>query len=204
MTVPRLCPGGTVVCFAGGPSLTRADVDYCRDHGAQHGPFAAIAVNNAFQLAPWADVLYAADRKWWHWFKGAPDFRGLKFALEPGAERWSGVTVLKNTGYDGLELDPGGLRTGGNSGYQAINLAIHLGAARILLLGYDLTLGPKGETHWHGPHPDGGVRFNPERWVPNFETLLAPLKALGVKVINCSRRTMLTCFPQQPIHEALG
>lgn len=203
MTVPRLCPRGTVVCLAGGPSLSVADVEYCRSRAAHHRPFASIAVNNAYRLAPWADVLYAADRKWWTWHHGVPEFQGLKFALEPGADVWPGVTVLKDTGYDGLELEAGGLRSGGNSGYQALGLAVHLGAARVLLFGYDMTLGPHGETHWHEPHPDGGVRFNPERWVPNFQTLVAPLNALGVEVINCSRRTMLTCFPQQPIETAL-
>jgi hypothetical protein len=36
---------------------------------------------------------------------------------------------------------------------QAINLAVHLGAARIILLGYDLSPARMGG-HWFGDHPE--------------------------------------------------
>jgi hypothetical protein len=74
-SVPKLCPGGTVVCIGGGPSLTRDDVDYCR------GKAFVIAINDAYKLAPWADALYACDGLWWRWHKGVPSFDGPKFAL---------------------------------------------------------------------------------------------------------------------------
>jgi hypothetical protein len=31
-----------------------------------------------------------------------------------------------------------------------------------------------------------------------------PLKAEGIEVINCSRRTALTCFPRKSLQDALG
>ena len=196
MRVERRWPGCTVVCFGGGPSLTRADVDVCR------GRMRAIAINTAYQLAPWADVLYGCDAKWWAWHRGVPTFRGLKYALEPKAGAWPNAQVLENTGRTGLELAPTGLRHGKNSGYQAINLAVHLGAARIVLLGYDLQLGPRGEHHWHGAHPN---RVAPFLEVDAFFlTLVQPLAALGIEVLNCSRRTALTAFPRRPLEEVLG
>lgn len=195
-TVPRLCPGGTVVCLGTGPSLTQEDVDYVR------GKATVIAVNDAFRFASWAEVLFSCDAKWWYWNwkKGASDFAGLKFALTPGASKYPGVTVLKKTGETGLELDPTGLRAGRNSGYQAVNLAVHLGAARIVLLGYDMR--SNGKDHFFGAHPDSS---KPPFAIclQRFATLVEPLKQLGVSVVNCTPGSALKCFPCQPLAEAL-
>ena len=187
--VPRLWPGATVVCLGAGPSLTRQDVEACRGRGA------VIAINGSYTLAPWADILYACDNKWWLWHKGATDFPGLKYTLDARARAWPGVTVLRNTGDSGLELDPTGVRTGRNSGYQAINLAVHLGAARILLLGYDM----RGD-HWHKPHPDGS-RPPFAICLKHFATLVEPLRAAGVEIVNCTPHSALTCFPMRPLGE---
>lgn len=190
--VSRLWPGGTVACLGGGPSLIQADVDYLR--GRVDG---VIAVNDAYRLAPWADVLYGCDGKWWYWHKGVPSFPGLKFSVDPATRQYPGMTVLRKTGDVGLELEPTGLKTGRNSGYQAINLAVHLGATRVVLLGYDMQGG-----HWFGNHPDNS---KPPFAVclQRFATLVEPLKQAGVTVLNCTRKTALTCFPCVPLEEAL-
>jgi hypothetical protein len=185
--------GETVVCLGCGPSLTQADVDLVR------GRARVIAINTAYTLAPWADVLYACDSKWWFWHQGAKDFPGRKLALTPEAQRhFPDVELLRNSGPDGLELkDRGAVRAGSNSGHQAINVAVHLGASRILLLGYDMRGG-----HFHAPHPDGSA---PPFTVclARFRTLAAALPA-GVQVLNCTRRTALTCFPCVPLEDALA
>lgn len=194
-SVPKVCPGGTVVCLASGPSLTADDVAVARRADA------VVAINTTYQMAPWATVLYAADAPWWTWHHGVPTFAGLKYSLSADAARW-GVHILKKTGVDGLETNPDGLRTGQNSGYQAINMAVHLGAARVLLLGYDMQLGPKRESHWHGDHPSTVV--SPfASFLPHFSTLIQPLADLGIAVINCTRRTALRCFPMMPITDVL-
>ena len=192
VSVPRRWPGRTVVCLGGGPSLTPADVDTVR------GWAPVIAINDAYRVAPWADVLYACDDKWWAWHQGVATFAGAKYALDAKATRWPGVQVLRNAGEKGLELDPTGLRTGRNSGYQAINLAVHVGAARIVLLGYDMSPAPDGRTHWFGDHPDKAP--SPYALMRTaFDTLVAPLAAAQVEVLNCSRRTALTAFPCAPL-----
>lgn len=204
--VERLFPNETIVCIASGPSLTQADVDFVR--GAR-----VIAINDSYRLAPFADVLYACDDRWWQWqyrdhTKTITSFAGLRFCMDPGRHRpaavlpeW-GVRVMKNTGITGLETDPAGLKNGRNSGYQAIGLAKHLGASRILLLGYDMSLGRGGQSHWFGSHPNGGAsRLTKFRL--HFPTIAPPLKALGIEVLNCSRRSALTCFPKVPLERAL-
>jgi hypothetical protein len=191
--VPRLWPGETIVCVASGPSLIAADIARVR------GKARVVVINTSYKMAPWADVLYACDAKWWKWHKGAPDFGGLKFGMEKLCARWPDVMVLKNTGTEGLEVQPHGLRTGGNSGYQAINLAVHLGAARIVLLGYDLQR-TGGREHWHPDHPTK-TRSPYTQFVKRFSSLVAPLAELGIEVVNCTRQTALACFPRRALEE---
>jgi len=195
VVVPRLWPDSTIVCLGTGPSLRRDDVEYC------HGKARIIAVNDAYLYAPFADVLYAADEKWWRAQRGVPSFPGIKYSLSP-TTRWPGVKVLRRSPGEGLELDPHGVKTGRNSGYQAINVAVHLGAARILLLGYDMKRGEKGKSHFFGEHPDG--QQSPyDRFILAFRALVQPLAALKIDIVNCTRETHLTYFRRQPLHEAL-
>ncbi len=197
--VPRIWGGATVVLLASGPSLTPEDVASCR------GRATVLAVKDAIRLAPWADGLYGCDASFWHRHQGFPTFAGLKYSIDPNAARWPGVTILRNTGERGLELDPTGLRTGRNSSYQALNLAVHLGASRILLLGLDMGHSPCSPKYFFGDRPSDQQQASP--WASMLElwpTLVAPLAALGVEVINCSRVSAVTAFPRLALHEALA
>ncbi len=196
-TVPKLWTAATCVILAGGPSLCHEDVAFCRDRAP------VLAIKDTVTLAPWAACLYACDAKWWKHYGPALTFAGPKYALEAAAAPWA--AVLRNTGETGLDPDPSGLRTGRNSGYQAINLAVHLGAARILLLGYDMQP-TAGRDHWFGPRPRSYWTVPPPyaTFLRLFPSLVAPLAALGIAVINCSRVSALTVFPRQSLAEALA
>lgn len=194
--VPKLWPGCTIVIFGGGPSLTEEDVRYV---GERTHLTRTIAIKEAYLLAPWADVLYACDASWWRYYNGAPTFSGLKYTLEAPTP---GVVQLQNTGDAGLELEPTGLRTGHNSGFQAINLAVHLGATRVLLLGYDCWAGSDGRQTWYTtkrPHLTSPYPV----FMQSFGTIVEPLKAAGIEVLNCSRSTLLRAFPRMSLEEAL-
>lgn len=196
--VPRLCPGGTVVCLASGPSIHKDDVDYVRDRAS-----AIIAVNDTYRLAPFATALMASDAAWWIHHK--PQFDGLKYSLENSAARVAGVMVLKRSGEHGIETDPTGLRTGRNSGAAAINLAVHFGASKIILLGYDMqaTRGDK-HSHFFGHHPFPLRRSsNYHLFRSMFDKMVDALAKLNVEVINCSRETALKAFPRKPLREVL-
>lgn len=198
-TVPKLWPGGVVVCMASGPSLTPEDAEYVR--GKVDG---VIVVNTTYKMAPWADALVASDYRWWNWHKGAKDFPGLKYATSKHV-KWSGVQILRNTGATGLELDPSGLRHGHNSGYRALGLAYHFGAKTIMLLGYDCKRGtpdnPKLE-HWHGDHPVPSRSEYPF-FAKQFRTLVQPLKEQGVEVINCTPGSALDCFQMADLRDVV-
>ncbi len=133
------------------------------------------------------DAIY----KGW-WFSGSPDFRD-----HPQ------VNALRLTGQTGLEDDPAGLRHGSNSGYAAINLAVHLGAKKIILLGYDMRM-ERGRSNWHDEaRPLASESVYEQSMLPHFRSLVAPLRRLGVSVVNATPDSALECFPTATLEDAL-
>lgn len=184
--IPRAFPGGTIVVMASGPSMSGDVAKKIRDSGRP-----AIVVNTTFRLAPWAWMLYAAD---WRWWKSHPDgirFQGMKVSIEANDPQ---VRRLRNTGIDGFDADPSCVRTGNNSGYQAVHCAMHTGAARILLTGFDMDGG-----HWHGANV-GGVRRD---WIARFPALRDAARERGVEIINCTPKSALKVFPMMALEGAI-
>ncbi|MBO6542298.1 MAG: hypothetical protein JJ939_12080 [Alphaproteobacteria bacterium] len=105
----------------------------------------------------------------------------------------------------GLCLKAPYIHRGANSGYQAINLAVHLGAAKIVLLGFDMQASDK--PHWHGFHPSGlnnPNQINFDVWIRNFDAVPPFLARAGVDLVNCSRETALTCFRRGNLKDELN
>lgn len=89
-----------------------------------------------------------------------------------------------------------------NSGAAAIVAAVHSGAQRIILLGYDCQR-TGGKTHWHGDHPKGlGNAGSLDKWPAQFAKLARDLR--NFDIMNCTRETALTCFPRVPLERALN
>jgi hypothetical protein len=200
--VPPEWVGETAFLLAGGPSLRDFDCTVLRGAGR------VIAINHSYRLAPWADVLYFCDLSWWrqHELEVRELFQGRYIVtLE---NRIDGVKTLRNFGVSGLETDPSGLRTGNNSGYQAINLAYHFGARRIVLLGYDMRVSPDGRTHWHGGYTgysaDTYRGLFSSHMAPYFDTLVQPLRDAGVEVVNATPDSALRCWPYCPVGGVLA
>lgn len=161
-----------------------------------------IVVNDTHRLAPWADALYACDSRWWLYHsQEALKFQGLKITHDDGLP-WDCVLQIQSSGKSGFDPDPRFIRTGNNSGYQALHIAIHAGAKRVLLCGFDM----HGD-HWFGKHPPGLTDCDPNvqknLFIPEFNTLAPLLPELGVEVINCTPDSALTCFPMMRLDDAL-
>jgi hypothetical protein len=191
-TIPREWAGRTVAVLASGPSMSEAAADKVRERRIP-----AVVVNNTFRLAPWADLLYAADAAWWAQTPKAFGFDGLKVSCEPVR----GLLHLRNAGRFGYSDDADCVHTYGNSGAQAIQIAAKAGAARILLLGFDMH-----GTHWHGLHPKPLRNTTPElmgAWCHNMKQLATELALRAVDVLNCTPGSALTCFPGSTLEAAL-
>lgn len=188
------------IVAATGPSLTPEIAEKCKSP--------VIAVNDAWRLIPWADVLYAADPAWW-----AISRPRSKWHRWDGGEFWSctadngkmppdrkqafdklDVSIKIHKGREGntFSTDPEWLHFGRNSGFQAINLAIHLGAKEIRLVGFDMQK-TGGKAHFFGSHPKELCNDSDyPLFVSAFDEAARNLK--GVRIINCNRQSALRCF----------
>ena len=202
--IPRLWDGATAVVIACGPSLDLAQVRTVARARAS-GAVRAIAVNDAVYPAWWADVLYACDAKWWRFNGGVPGFSGLKIGLEPVPEHPE-VNCAAKSGDYGFDPDPRYLRTGSAGGHQAVCAAVHLGAARVVLLGFDCT-GRPGRLHWHGDHPQPLRNPQPqtfEKWLRAYDALAPELGRRGIDVINATPGSAIAAFRKLSLEEALA
>ena len=183
--------------------------------GAVHaaGKVRGVAIDDAYRLAPWADVLYFADARWANWQQDRPEFRafsGLRCSIEnsaPGIED-DAVHILRNRDFPnhglGLSLDPRALVTGRNSGFQALNLAILAGAKTVILLGFDGRPNSEGKTHFHAGHPKPTPTAVYEEYRRSFSAAESAIEAAAVKVLNCSPGTFIDSFSKVALEDALA
>jgi hypothetical protein len=194
----------TAVCVASGPSLAPEDcalVEAARAAGSVN----VVVVNDCWRLLPRADCLYAADRKWWDTYIAAVragSSSELWTTSRDGAAKHGLRYIETADGCQPLPLDRPVISKGSNSGFQAIMLARHFGASRIILLGYDMQR-TGGKAHWFGNHPRPLTQGNPTNWIARFNDGAPALAAEGTEVINASRPTALSCFPRVPLVLAL-
>jgi len=195
--------GQTAVIIASGPSLTIEDcATVQRWHEAGGGR--VIAINMSYQRAPWADVLYACDGRWWSGNVTAAKkvFHGEHWTQDEKAANGYGLNYIKSDRGEGLNRKPGVINQGLNSGFQSINLAYHWGVRRIVLLGYDMSHEGK-RTHWHPPHQHD-VQTPFDRCIKHFQAIARDLANDGVVVVNCTRRTALKCWPMGDLSAEMG
>ena len=197
--VPRKFEGETIYIIGGGPSLKNFNFAELKGHRT-------IAINKAVFFHQTADVLYWTDSRFYTWYKNDIDnFNGLKFTLKPGSQYTTDIKVLRKGIPHGLEKDPQVLAHGYNSGYAAINLAYHLGAVRIVLLGFDMHNAGK-DTHFHDGYPTraAGDHIYRDKFLPGFKELEKALRAEGVTVFNASPHSQLNEFPKITLAQALS
>jgi hypothetical protein len=193
--------GECVAIIGSVPSAKQQPIELLRDR------IHVIAINNSYKLAPWADVLYSCDYAWWMAHKGAKDFAGLRLSHDRRACGEYGLQRIniEHVSSNDLTLDkPTYVGAGGNSGFQALNLALQFGATGVMLIGIDCSL--DHGTHWHGNHPmpmSNPIHINVTRWIQAFDGAAPRIRKLGIDVVNCSPASKLTQYPKMTIAEAL-
>lgn len=183
--------GECCAIIASGASATAAQAGECRTLG-----WRLIAVNTSWRLAPDADVLYAGDARWWADNYEGVGFAGLKVAAD-GRPKYPDVHVVKVAAPWLLMRPPGFIGHGGNSGFQALNLALQFGVRKIALVGFDMH-----GSHWHEPHQSKNP--SPDdfaRWRIALGKEVRTLVELGADVVNASMSSALTTFRKISIAE---
>lgn len=177
-----------VVCLASGPSLTVADCEIIRDWRIAAPGRGVIVTNTTYQRALWADAVFGMDRAWWAIYR------------EDVMQRFAGQRYSNN---HIAETQHVALPGCGNSGVGAIRLAVLHQPRCIILLGYD-GQARAGLAHWHGEHPAPlGNAGSQGLWPAQF-TRLAQSLPTSINVINASRQTALTAWPERPLETALA
>lgn len=175
--------------MASGPSMSSSVAEVVRASGHD-----SIVINSTYKLAPWASMLYACDAGWWFYHaQEALKFQGLK-VTQSDCVPFKSVMCVKSTGTEGFDDNPSCIRTGMNSAYQAVHIAVHAGAKRILLCGVDMH-----GVNWHGPHPSplrNTKQTGFDLMLKYWGTLAPELSGRGVEVINCSLDSALDVFPK--------
>ena len=184
--------GKTAIVIASGPSLTDEQCNAARATG-----FDTIVVNATFRRAPWANILYAGDFLFLKSYMAeiVSTFPGKVWTQDSSAAaRWPRLNRMKGANRDGLGRNM--IHLNGNSGVQAINLAYLFGSRRIILLGFDMGLGPNGERHHHADHPPPMVQNQTfGEWLHKLNKVARDLEAEKCEVLNATPGSAMTCFP---------
>jgi hypothetical protein len=174
------------VIMGSGPSLTAEDCELVRTWRTSAEGRAVIVTNSTFRIAPWADVLFAMDKKWWRNSPDACTFAGLKVCVGDVCRQ---VTHVR-------------LGACGNSGCGAMLYAHSTGARRLILLAFD-GMAHGNKAHWHPDHPKPlGNAGSWRAWPHQMDSALKRLPKSVV--VNASRWTVYKRPPRVVLEEALG
>lgn len=190
-----------MVCVASGPSLTVDACNYARAHAR------VIVVNDGYRVVPNADALVALDADWWARHGDRVRLHSTireYFTVDRDVHlRW-GATYLEALIRDGLSLDWDLVHYGADSGHMALQLAVLFGARDVYLLGYDMGPDASGKRHWFGDHPAPLRNETPyEMLIQKYEVTAQWCKDNGIRVVNCSPTSRLTCFEKARIEDVL-
>jgi hypothetical protein len=198
-TVPRLWPDSTVFILGGGPSLKGMDLA-CLHNQRTIGP------NNSFMIGDWVDVCWFSDHNPWYLDNRVrlDEFPGLKINCcnrpyeRPGTQR-----VMRGKKM-GIETDSRRVSFNKCSGSSAINLAYHLGAKRVVLLGFDMKFGKDGENNWHNYHREKPPKWNPYvGFLECFPIIKDDADRIGLEILNATPDSAIKVFPMVKLEETL-
>lgn len=195
-TVPRIWDGGTCFILGGGPSLGMIALESLRGRRC-------IAVNEAFEDAPWAEVMFYGDLKFLRKRRRERlrDFAGLKVTSIERHIDEVGINVVRRdrTTY-GISEDPTTLVWNLNSGASAMNLAYLLGSRRLVLLGFDMKR-VDGRSNYHDRYDaeDTADDRALATFVEPFQAVERDLKRLGCSVVLATPGSALAGAVSWPV-----
>jgi hypothetical protein len=215
--VPKLWEGSTAIIIGGGPSMLKQfnvpdsiiqDVYAGKIQPSAYSPYLeqihkshVIAVNVAYKIGTWIDVVFFGDPSTWQEDKAnLVQFKGLRVTC---AKELDNDTRLKWLQRDprkrhGISTNPEMVSWNNNSGAAAINLAVHMGAKRIILLGFDMKLDKEKNQHWHKFYSTSEKQIASafRRHLTGFREIKQDADQLGIEIINANPDSAITQFPR--------
>jgi len=221
--VPRIWEGEDCIIIGGGPSLTKQfhipdslvkDVYAGKSSPSVYSPYMTkihsmhvIAVNMAYKIGDWMDVLFFGDVGLIE--KSHTDifsFQGLRITCGETKVDYNGR--IKLIGKDkakklGISFNPSHVAWNFNSGAAAINLAVHFGVKRIILLGFDMKL-DEGNQHWHKYYAGNPrtVHATMNTHMRGFPQIAKDLEG-KVEIINACPDSRIDAFPKMNLDDII-
>jgi hypothetical protein len=217
----------TGVLIATGPSVNSEQVEFV--HNAQQsGKCKVITVNNAYQLAPWTNAHISCNDDWWQYYwprdQVLRDMPAHKYTWYPQLAAEYKIRYIKAIVKDGLSTDPSVIHINHGSGPMGINLAVHYGFRRLLLIGHDMKFAkdyngrakqsgsdprhffgeyPKELQHWPSVKVGLSKPGVIDGLIEAYDKMVPQLPSLGMEIINCTPGTALTSFPVSTLEKEL-
>lgn len=192
--------------LGGGPSLKGFDPTPLRGKGR------IFAVNESgLTMAPYADVLFWADVRWYDWNKD-------RLHLHTGEYKITRKRVYNRPPIDTeikyIKFLPNRLSHWKDSiggwcgGSSTLNLAYLMGCDPIFLLGFDMRDEPLEtwrEGNWHQRHVEPPViGQRRDRFIPALENMATHFDKIRLRIFNCNPNSALRCFPFVSIDEVIA
>ena len=197
---PKIWENGTAYIIGGGPGVKAVDLSLIHD---KH----VIGVNNAYLLGDWVDVGWFGDKKWllWHrnsWKKSPCIKASCNHDREVLKHDSGWIHFMSRGKAAGIETAPGSIAWNRCSGSSAINLAYHLGATRIVLIGFDMH-DVDGKKNFHKDHKDNG-NAPYKKFLGCYGDIAKDAVELGVEIINATPDSALRHFPYFTLEKIKG
>lgn len=203
--IPKIWSDQTCFILGGGPSLTTGP-----DLSIVLKDKNVLGVNAAFYLGDFVDVCFFGDAKFYWWNKEAIQaFPNLRVSLnnrvperDPDISGEPDIHIIKKVQLRGLSSACDGIAWNRSSGGAAIDLAVHFGAVRLVLLGYDMRQ-VEGEKNWR-PHAQEKTNQNPfEFMMGHMDDLAKVANERGITIFNATLGSALQCFPKITLKQGL-
>lgn len=168
-----------------------------------------IAVNAAFKIGSWFDYIYFMDKDFMLTYRTClHQFPNKVVSPLNYTEGESWCNTVKANQQIGICAVPDIVAYNHNSGAGAINLAYHLGAKKIVLIGFDMKL-TDSKLHFHGEYLNSKL-IRPKEKDTGFSKQMIAFPAikndadiLGIEIINTSMESALDMFEKKPLEELL-
>jgi hypothetical protein len=193
------------VVLGTGPSLTREQIEL-----VERRRLRTFGCNNSI-FATALDVHLACNWQWWrHYYPQVVGLPGDKWTTRPELIGvYPGVDYIMEKWEPGLSTDPSYICAHHGSGPQILNMALHYGAKKIILLGWDMRFPGKvsdreykGRRHYFGSNGEYPAsmqhwpRTGPEGELTGLIDEMRTIEpaAYGIDIVNCTPNTALDCF----------
>lgn len=188
----EIVPNGAALIIGGGVSVNEFPV------GDFVSKYFTLGVNDSFLLDKDIDVCWFGDAPWFESrLEKLLEFKGEVWTCHSSFHDHPTVKYVPKGKAMGIDLNR--ISWNRNSGASAINLAVLMGAKKILLAGFDLKLGKEGQANWHNNYnrsPFENMEEQYKRWDMAFKVVSVDAQKYGIEIINLNQDSALEYFPK--------